>query len=200
MAGTPEQRAEDLMRFFKDPEIKPLLPRAAATAHQYVLPLLDYDVIRKNPKPLIGFSDITALQAGIYAQTGNISYAGILLKYDFAGGNIHPYTAQNLLQTLDGTVDEIAGGVTVNPRICRRQTDRAPTCAFCSFWPEQLLSRTSIIRFCCWKTSTTKAIVLNGCCCNCASSPVLPACRQSFSDNPATFISIIRRQGPQPDH
>lgn len=115
MAGTPEQRAEDLMRFFKDPEIKAVFASCGGYGAQYVLPLLDYDVIRKNPKPLIGFSDITALQAGIYAQTGNISYAGILLKYDFAGGNIHPYTAQSLLQTLDGTVDKIAGGVTVNP-------------------------------------------------------------------------------------
>ena len=69
MAGTPEQQAEDLMRFFADPEIKAVFAAAGGFGAQYLLPLLDYDLIRKNPKPLIGFSDTTALQAGIFART-----------------------------------------------------------------------------------------------------------------------------------
>ena len=91
MAGTPEQQAEDLMRFFADPEIRAVFAAAGGFGAQYLLPLLDYDLIRKNPKPLIGFSDTTALQAGIFARTGNVCYAGILLKYDFGrGATVHP--------------------------------------------------------------------------------------------------------------
>jgi muramoyltetrapeptide carboxypeptidase len=41
-----------------------------------ILPLLDYDVIRKNPKVLIGYSDITALLLGIHAQTGLVTFHG----------------------------------------------------------------------------------------------------------------------------
>ena len=79
MAGTPEQQAEDLMRFFADPEIKAVFAAAGGFGAQYLLPLLDYDLIRKNPKPLIGFSDTTALQAGILARTGNPQLADFAL-------------------------------------------------------------------------------------------------------------------------
>ena len=44
------------------------------------LPLLDYDMIRKNPKPIIGFSDTTALQLGVYSKTGLNSYTGFTCR------------------------------------------------------------------------------------------------------------------------
>lgn len=116
MAGSPQQQAEDMMHFFADPEIKAVFAAAGGFGAQYLLPLLDYELIRKNPKPLIGFSDTTALQAGIYAQTGNINYAGILLKYDFGrGASIHPYTAESFLCAMDGGFEDIRGGTTVSP-------------------------------------------------------------------------------------
>lgn len=116
MAGTPEQQAEDLMRFFADPEIRAVFAAAGGFGAQYLLPLLDYDLIRKNPKPLIGFSDTTALQAGILARTGNVCYAGILLKYDFGrGATVHPYTAESFLRAMDGRFEDIRGGTVVNP-------------------------------------------------------------------------------------
>jgi len=115
MGGTPGQRAEDIMRFFADPEIKAIFASRGGYGSQYVLPELDYDIIRKNPKPIIGFSDTTALQTGIFAQTGNISYAGILLGFDFTSRPIHPQTADSLRRLLNGEGSEIRSGVTVNP-------------------------------------------------------------------------------------
>src|SRR3546814_12762735 len=41
-----------------------------------LLPLLDYDAIRANPKVLLGYSDITALHCGIHAQTGLVTFHG----------------------------------------------------------------------------------------------------------------------------
>lgn len=118
LAGSAEQRAEDIMRFFADSEIKAIFATAGGYGAQAVLPLLNYDIIKKNPKPIIGFSDITALQTGIYSQTNNISYTGILLKYDFQNNtSIHPYTAESFLQIMDGDYSEIMGGVTVNSGI-----------------------------------------------------------------------------------
>lgn len=115
LAGTPEQRAEDIMRFFADPEIKAIIAVCGGYGAQEILPLLKYDVIAKNPKPIIGFSDTTALQTAIFAQTGNISYAGILLKYDFKDNTrIHPYTADSFLELMNGKFKEISGGVRVN--------------------------------------------------------------------------------------
>ena len=117
-AGTPAERAEDIMRFFADSEIRAIFAATGGYGAQYVLPLLDYDLIGKNPKPIIGFSDTTALQVGVFARTGNISYAGPLLKYDFGrGASIHPYTAESFLKMMDGTPAPITGGATVNPGV-----------------------------------------------------------------------------------
>ena len=110
MGGTPRQRAEDVMRFFADPEIKAVFATRGGFGAQYILPELDYDIIGRNPKPIIGFSDITALQTGIFAKTGNISYAGPLLGFDFATHTIHPQTAASLQQILQGNAADICSG------------------------------------------------------------------------------------------
>ena len=115
LAGTPEQRAEDIMRFFADKEIEAVFATCGGFGAQEILPFLDYKVIAENPKPIIGFSDTTALQTAIFAKTGNINYAGILLKYDFGRGfDIHPYTAESLLNLLEGKTPEISGGICLN--------------------------------------------------------------------------------------
>src|SRR5690606_10346932 len=41
-----------------------------------ILPLLDYDAIRAHPKPLIGYSDITALLLAVYARSGLVTFHG----------------------------------------------------------------------------------------------------------------------------
>lgn len=191
MAGTPEQQAEDLMRFFADPEIKAVFAAAGGFGAQYLLPLLDYDLIRKNPKPLIGFSDTTALQAGIFARTGNVCYAGILLKYDFGrGASVHPYTAESFLRAMDGRFEDIRGGTVVNPAPPKAGWS-APTSAFCSRWRERLITLTLRIQSCCWKTSTKKATALRECCCSFVSSRRLHGCAASFSASSPTSASTI---------
>lgn len=56
------------------------------------------------------------MQAGIFARTGNVCYAGILLKYDFGrGASVHPYTAESFLRAMDGRFEDIRGGTVVNP-------------------------------------------------------------------------------------
>ena len=76
MGGTDQQRAEDIMRFFSDSDIKAVFCTRGGAGSMRVLPHLDYHIIRNNPKPVFGFSDSTALQNGIYSLTGNISYTG----------------------------------------------------------------------------------------------------------------------------
>ena len=63
-AGTDEQRADDIMTFFKDKDVSAIITTNGGTCSIRTLPLLDYDVIRTNPKPIIGYSDATALQIG----------------------------------------------------------------------------------------------------------------------------------------
>ena len=75
-AGTDEDRAKDLMEKFSDKSIKGIVCARGGYGCARILPMLDYDVIRTNPKVLIGYSDITALLYGFYQKAGLISFHG----------------------------------------------------------------------------------------------------------------------------
>ena len=74
-AGSDEDRAADVMGFFADPEVKGIFARGGWGSAR-VLPHLDYDLIRRNPKVLLGYSDATALLMGVHAKTGLITMHG----------------------------------------------------------------------------------------------------------------------------
>lgn len=75
-AGTDKERADDLMKMFSDKSIKGIVCARGGYGCARILPILNYDLIRENPKVLIGYSDITALLYGIYQKTGLISFHG----------------------------------------------------------------------------------------------------------------------------
>ena len=76
LSGTDEQRVDDLHRMFEDPSIRGIFCARGGYGSARVLPLLDYDIIRQNPKVFIGYSDITALHQAIYSKTGLITFHG----------------------------------------------------------------------------------------------------------------------------
>lgn len=76
LAGDDKARAEDINRFFADKSISAVLPIRGGWGSARVLPYLDFDVIKRNPKILMGFSDITALHNSIQAKTGLITFHG----------------------------------------------------------------------------------------------------------------------------
>lgn len=75
-AGTDKERAADLNAMFKDPEVDAIIPFRGGWGSNRILEYIDFDGITTNPKPLIGYSDITALLLAIYARTGLITYHG----------------------------------------------------------------------------------------------------------------------------
>ncbi|MFD2203033.1 S66 peptidase family protein [Shivajiella indica] len=76
LAGTDEERANDLNSMFSDAEIKAVICIRGGSGAARILPLIDYKAIRKNPKPILGYSDITALHNAIHAKTGLITFHG----------------------------------------------------------------------------------------------------------------------------
>lgn len=74
LAGTDEQRAEDLNDFFGNSEINAIIAVRGGWGCNRILPLLDYEMIRNNPKPLCGFSDITSLHMALYRKSGLVSF------------------------------------------------------------------------------------------------------------------------------
>ena len=76
LAGPDEMRANELMTYFKDSAVKAILTMRGGWGCARILDRLDYDIIRNNPKVIIGFSDITSLINAIYTKTNLITFHG----------------------------------------------------------------------------------------------------------------------------
>lgn len=79
-AGSPEQRAADIMAMFEDPTINAIICARGGYGGNRVLPLLDYDVIRKNPKIFVGYSDVTGFLTSFAQKSGLVSFHGPMLS------------------------------------------------------------------------------------------------------------------------
>lgn len=76
LAGKDKDRAQDLMDMFEDPTIDAILCVRGGWGCNRILDYIDFDIIKNNPKPLIGFSDITSLHMSIQAKTGVVTFHG----------------------------------------------------------------------------------------------------------------------------
>jgi muramoyltetrapeptide carboxypeptidase len=76
LAGKDRDRAADINQFFADSRVTAILPIRGGWGSSRILPYLDYELIRKNPKIIIGFSDVTALILGIAARTNLVTFHG----------------------------------------------------------------------------------------------------------------------------
>lgn len=74
LAGTDQQRADELMAAFKNPEVKAIFPGTGGYGTTRLLDLLDYETINANPKILIGFSDITGLHLAFAKKCNFITF------------------------------------------------------------------------------------------------------------------------------
>lgn len=72
--GTGKERAEVLMKFFLDPEIKAIFDVSGGDLANGILDYLDFQIIKHNPKPFFGYSDLSVILNGIYAKTGIKTY------------------------------------------------------------------------------------------------------------------------------
>lgn len=83
LAGSDKDRAKDLNSFFSNPEVKAIFMARGGYGSHRILPLLDYSAIKRNPKILVGYSDITALQLAIFSKTGLVTFSGPMVATEF---------------------------------------------------------------------------------------------------------------------
>jgi muramoyltetrapeptide carboxypeptidase len=76
LAGSDQERLDDLHWAFKDPSIEGIWCIRGGYGAGRLLPMIDYAMIRQHPKPLIGYSDITALHIAIHQETGLVTFHG----------------------------------------------------------------------------------------------------------------------------
>lgn len=116
LAGSDENRAADFMEFMTDPEIRAIIAIAGGYGSQRILPLLDFDLIKKNPKIITGFSDTTALQLGLLKMAGLVSYTGFTFR-DVDKPEVDPLLQKTFIYSLTGKSITITEGVAVNEGI-----------------------------------------------------------------------------------
>lgn len=79
VAASAQERADDLMNMFRDPSVDMILATRGGTGVQTILPYLDFDVIRQNPKVISGYSDITVLLNSLYQFSNLITFHSLML-------------------------------------------------------------------------------------------------------------------------
>lgn len=96
LAGQDYQRAKDLMDMFLDKDVDAIFCFRGGYGSMRILPFIDWNLIKENPKIFLGFSDITVLLNYIYKHLDIITFHGPMVNSDL----IEEYTLNSLLQNL----------------------------------------------------------------------------------------------------
>ncbi|MDR2901915.1 MAG: LD-carboxypeptidase [Lactobacillales bacterium] len=99
----PAERARDLMDAFLDPTIKGIFATIGGDDSIRLLPYIDFDIIRNNPKVFIGYSDPTTINLMCY-KAGLVSFSGPVVMAGFGENcGMFPYTIDSVNRTLFST-------------------------------------------------------------------------------------------------
>jgi len=124
-AGPPELRAEDLNNMFADPNIDAIFCARGGYGANRVLPLLNYDLIKENPKIFIGYSDDTAYLTSITQKTEIITFHGPMLV-SYKHGFIE-YNFDQMMKVLTSTENIVINPpAEFDPHILKKGTAKGP--------------------------------------------------------------------------
>ncbi len=82
LSATDDERAEDFNEMFADPQVRAIFCVRGGYGTPRILDKINYNLIKRNPKIFVGYSDITALQLAIFKKTGLITFSGPMLAVD----------------------------------------------------------------------------------------------------------------------
>ncbi|MBX7280958.1 S66 family peptidase [Clostridium chauvoei] len=88
-SGSIKERAEELNDLIRNPEVKCIMSTIGGMNSNSILPYIDYEAFKNDPKPIIGYSDLTAILLGVYAKTDIYTYYGPALVASF--GELKPF-------------------------------------------------------------------------------------------------------------
>ena len=86
VSDTAEHRVEDIHAMLRDPSVHAIVATIGGDHACHLLPLLDWELFRADPKILIGFSDITALHQAVALHARVATFHGPMLNLDFHAG------------------------------------------------------------------------------------------------------------------
>lgn len=100
LAGTDEERISDIHWAFSNKEVKAVISLRGGYGAGRLLPGIDYDLIKNNPKIFCGYSDLTTLQMAFYKKAGLVTFSGPMAAVDF-GGKLSNYTIDNFFNLVE---------------------------------------------------------------------------------------------------
>lgn len=103
LAGSDKNRAWDVNNMFEDITVDGIFCLRGGYGSPRILPYLDYELIKNNPKAFIGYSDITALLNAINARTGLITFHGPIAKQNFSDYTLQSF--KDILFTPKANID-----------------------------------------------------------------------------------------------
>lgn len=104
MAGTDEERVEDLHEAFLDREVNAIICARGGYGSIRLIKHIDFNIIRRNPKIFCGYSDITALSLMFAKHADLITFSGPMAQSDF--NDITAFTAKSFFNVLSGGQEE----------------------------------------------------------------------------------------------
>ncbi len=82
-SASPRARAEEFNALIRDPRVRCVMSVIGGSNSNGMLPHLDFEALRRDPKIIVGYSDVTALLLGIHARTGLVTFHGPALVASF---------------------------------------------------------------------------------------------------------------------
>lgn len=104
MAGSDEERVSDLHEAFQNTEINGIICARGGYGSIRLLKLIDFDLIRRNPKIFCGYSDITALSLMMAKHSDLITFSAPMAQSDF--NDVTEFTANSFFRVLTGEKEE----------------------------------------------------------------------------------------------
>jgi muramoyltetrapeptide carboxypeptidase len=99
LAGRDQDRVRDFHFMFENPEIKAIISSRGGYGTPRLLDTINYDLIAKNPKIFVGYSDVTALQLALWKHTGLITFSGPMAAVEMGSG-MDPFSEKYLWSIL----------------------------------------------------------------------------------------------------
>lgn len=99
LAGTNEERLEDLHYMFGKKEVKAVICVRGGYGSPRLLPHINFNLIKKNPKIFVGYSDITSLQMAFLKKANLVTFAGPMLAVDLYN-EVNPYAEEYFWRAL----------------------------------------------------------------------------------------------------
>ena len=116
-SGTIRERAEEFNALVRDPNVRCIMAAIGGNNSNSLLPYLEYEGLCKDPKIIVGYSDVTALLLGIYAQTGLTTYYGPAVVASF--GEFPPFVDETYTYFTDIVTERLT-----LPHTCLLYTSR----------------------------------------------------------------------------